>query len=242
MSYEIKFFHYSSDSVLISWPAIISVEISNDIDIFKSELSDDKKILEVIKGYNSLLVNFKESIKDYNLVCYFLNKTYRDKEKKESENKFIWEIPICYDLKFAKDMSLYSEKIGLSQEEIVKLHSSKIYFLHMYGFLPGFMYLGGMDNKLAIKRKEIPDRKILKGSVAIGGNQTGIYPSESPGGWYVIGNSPLNIFNISKLNEPVEIPVGSYIKFISVSPDQYYQIQNEIKKGEYEIIKKKYNG
>ena len=111
----------------------------------------------------------------------------------------------------------------------------------MYGFLPGFMYLGGLDKRLFISRKSTPGRRILKGSVAIGGAQTGIYPSDSPGGWYVIGKTPINLFNTSNFNQPVIVPVANYIKFRSISFDEFILIENSIKNSEFKIKKTKYN-
>ena len=111
----------------------------------------------------------------------------------------------------------------------------------MYGFLPGFMYLGGLDSKLQIPRKTIPNRRVLKGSVAVGGSQTGIYPSDSPGGWYVIGNTPINLFDASNLNQTVAIPDSNYVKFTPVSIEEYKLIKDEVKKSEYKFIKREFN-
>ena len=129
----------------------------------------------------------------------------------------------------------------LPKEEIIQIHSSKIYYIHMYGFLPGFMYLGGLDSKLFLKRKNIPSRRVLKGSVAIGGTQTGIYPSNSPGGWYVIGNTPLNLFNTSNSTKPVIIPDANYIKFIPVSAEEHSFIEYSVNNLKYKLQKKDYN-
>ena len=133
-------------------------------------------------------------------------------------------------------------KISLSKEEIIQIHSSKIYYIHMYGFLPGFMYLGGLDSKLQISRKTIPSRRVLKGSVAVGGSQTGIYPSNSPGGWYVIGNTPINLFDASNLNQPVAFPDSNYVKFSPVSIKEYELIKDEVEKSEYKFIIREFNG
>ena len=116
----------------------------------------------------------------------------------------------------------------MSKNEIVSLHSNKTYYLHMYGFIPGFMYLGGLDKKLFIQRKDKPSRNILKGSVAIGGSHTGVYPSNSPGGWYVIGNSPLNFFDIGKKDSPI-------------SESEFKKIEVLSKEGKYSPNKTFYN-
>ena len=110
----------------------------------------------------------------------------------------------------------------------------------MYGFLPGFMYLGGLDDRLFISRKSIPSRRILKGSVAIGGLKQDL-PSDSPGGWYVIGKTPVNLFNASNFKQPVIIPVANYIKFRPVSLDEFIFIENSIKNSEFKIKKTEYN-
>ena len=139
-------------------------------------------------------------------------------------------------------MNEYSNKISLTKDEIIQLHSSKTYYLHMYGFLPGFMYLGGLDSKLQISRKTIPSRRVLKGSVAVGGSQTGIYPSNSPGGWYVIGNTPINLFDASNLNQPVAFPDSNYVKFSPVSIKEYELIKDEVEKSEYKFNIREFNG
>jgi len=236
--FKIDFFHYSSSSILLSWPNIISIEISNDIHNFIKHISNEKNILEIIKGYSSVLVQYRNDIADFDLSCDSLNKTYNESLKQNSEKKIIWEIPVCYESDFAKDIKVYSEKVLLSREQVINLHSSNIYYLHMYGFIPGFMYLGGLNKKLSITRKKIPDRKILKGSVAIGGGQTGVYPADSPGGWYVIGNTPINLFNLNNNSSPVNIPVGDYVQFKSISSVEYYDIKKKVEKDKYQFVKK----
>ena len=239
--FKIDFFHYSSSSILLSWPNIISIEISNDIHNFIKHIRNEKNILEIIKGYSSVLVQYRNDIVDFDLSCDSLNKTYNESLKQNSEKKIIWEIPVCYESDFAKDIKVYSEKVLLSHEQVVNLHSSNIYYLHMYGFIPGFMYLGGLNKKLSITRKKIPDRKILKGSVAIGGGQTGVYPADSPGGWYVIGNSPLNFFDIEKKESPVIVPAGDYVKFLPISESEFKKIEVLSKEGKYTPNKTFYN-
>ncbi len=183
-------------------------------------------------------MQYRNDIADFDLSCDSLNKTYNESLKQNSEKKIIWEIPVCYEGDFAKDIKVYSEKVLLSREQVINLHSSNIYYLHMYGFIPGFMYLGGLNKKLSISRKKIPDRKILKGSVAIGGGQTGVYPADSPGGWYVIGNTPINLFNLNNNSSPVNIPVGDYVQFKSISSVEYYDIKKKVEKDKYQFVKK----
>jgi inhibitor of KinA len=112
-------------------------------------------------------------------------------------------------------MASVMSHVGLSRNEIVDLHTSALYDVYFIGFLPGFLYLGGLDEKLHIPRKIIPDLKILSGSVAIGGAQTGIYPQESPGGWYVIGHTDFKVIDF--YSPPFcQVKPGDRVKFSAI--------------------------
>ena len=240
--YKINFFHYSQNSILVNWPQSISTEISTDINTFCKALCNDENIIEFRKGYCSLLIQFNSENISYNHFRVYLINIYKNLNEINIVKPLVWEIPVCYDNIFSSDMNEYSKKISLTKDEIIQLHSSKTYYLHMYGFLPGFMYLGGLDSKLQISRKTIPSRRVLKGSVAVGGSQTGIYPSNSPGGWYVIGNTPINLFDASNLNQPVAFPDSNYVKFSPVSIKEYELIKDEVEKSEYKFIIREFNG
>ena len=240
--YKINFFHYSQNSILVNWPQTISTEISTDINTLCKALYNDENIIEFRKGYCSLLIQFNSENISYNHFRVYLINIYKNLKEINIVKPSVWEIPVCYDNIFSSDMNEYSNKISLAKDEIIQLHSSKNYYLHMYGFLPGFMYLGGLDSKLQIPRKTIPSRRVLKGSVAVGGSQTGIYPSNSPGGWYVIGNTPINLFDASNLNQPVAFPDSNYVKFSPVSIKEYELIKDEVEKSEYKFIIREFNG
>ena len=240
--YKINFFHYSQNSILVNWPQSISIKISTEINTFCKALYNDENIIEFRKGYCSLLIQFNSENISYNHFRVYLINIYKNLKEINIVKPLVWEIPVCYDNIFSSDMNEYSKKISLTKDEIIQLHSSKTYYLHMYGFLPGFMYLGGLDSKLQISRKTIPSRRVLKGSVAVGGSQTGIYPSNSPGGWYVIGNTPINLFDASNLNQPVAFPDSNYVKFSPVSIKEYELIKDEVEKYEYKFIIREFNG
>ena len=237
-SYKIQFSKIGSNSLIINWPQIISIEISENINQFIDLIKGNSHIEEFRVGYCSILIVYKPREINYEDFCKILSKHYSDLTDSISVKKYVWEIPVCYDDSYAIDLDEYSEKISLSKNEIVSLHSNKTYYLHMYGFIPGFMYLGGLDKKLFIQRKDKPSRNIFKGSVAIGGSHTGVYPSNSPGGWYVIGNTPINLFNLSNNSSPVNIPVGDYVQFKSISSVEYYDIKKKVEKDKYQFVKK----
>jgi len=140
----------------------------------------------------------------------------------------VWGIPVCYDQELGKDLNALSKSKSISFEEVINLHTIPIYRIHFFGFLPGFMYLNGLDPALHFSRKSVPDRKIEPGSVAIGGAQTGIYPNESPGGWHVIGKTPTILFDQNE-NPPVFAKPGEQIKFLSISLEEFYSISKDSK-------------
>ena len=162
-------------------------------------------------------------------------------KKTTKKNKSIikgahWKIPVCYDLKYAPDLLNLSKEINLDASEVVKLHLSARYRVYFLGFLPGFLYLGGLDNRLYLRRKKKPLLKVPKGAVAIGGMQTGIYPNISPGGWHLIGNTPINLFNPKK-NPPCFAKPGDWISFEQIDSDTYTKIESEQQNGNYQLNK-----
>ncbi len=132
----------------------------------------------------------------------------------------IWEIPVRYSPATGRDLESVAQLKGFSVQELVSLHSSTPYRIHFFGFMPGFMYLAGLPEGLYLPRKKVPDRQVPKGSVAIGGTQTGIYPSSSPGGWHLIGLSPVCFFN-PNLSSPVFASPGELVEFVPISEAEF---------------------
>ncbi|UNL85757.1 5-oxoprolinase subunit PxpB [Priestia koreensis] len=130
------------------------------------------------------------------------------------------QIPVCYEGEFAPDLAEVARHNGLSQEEVIDLHTSGEYLVYMLGFAPGFPYLGGLSEKLATPRKASPRSAIPAGSVGIAGNQTGVYPFESPGGWQIIGRTPLALFQPHE-DPPTLLQAGDIIQFTAISKKEY---------------------
>jgi inhibitor of KinA len=132
-------------------------------------------------------------------------------------------VPVCYGGTYGPDLSDVAKYNQISIDEVVRLHSGGIYKVYMIGFLPGFSYLGGMAPQLATPRKATPRRCVPAGSVGIAGQQTGVYPLESPGGWQLIGQTPISMFNF-KRSAPALLKAGDTVKFKPISVDQFKEL------------------
>ena len=128
----------------------------------------------------------------------------------------MWKIPVCYDVDFGLDLQETANQLQLSITELIKYHTSPRYTVYGIGFLPGFMYLGGLPHQLEIKRKTTPRLHVPRGSVGLAGRQTGIYPQDSPGGWNIIGKCPIPMFNL-KLENPCFVNVGDQVQFYAIN-------------------------
>jgi inhibitor of KinA len=139
--------------------------------------------------------------------------------KKTEEAARIVDIPVCYEEKFAPDIEQLAKEKNISVEEVIRIHSSKQYRVYMLGFLPGFSYMGEGDEKISISRKSQPVM-VAAGSIGIAGRQTGIYPLTSPGGWQIIGRTPLKLFD-AKRKESTLLKAGDIVQFISISKNEF---------------------
>jgi inhibitor of KinA len=130
------------------------------------------------------------------------------------------EIPVCYDPEFAFDLDEVARRAGISENEVVHVHSGGDYRVHCVGFIGGFPFLGGLPPRLATPRHDTPRKEIPAGSVGIGGKQTGIYPVRSPGGWNIIGRTPVRLFNPAK-NPPGLLRAGDRVRFRPITRKEF---------------------
>ena len=221
------YFVFNERSILISYNHSINSKLisnlSNTRKTIETHLNDC--IIEVVQSINSLLIIFDINKISANDLIKDL-KRIEDMEDDLSESNKTWQIPVCYDLKFAIDLENFAKEKKLSTSEIINIHKSKVYDVLSMGFLPGFMYLGFTDKNLHCERKEVPSLDIKKGSIGIALNQTCIYPQDSPGGWHIIGISPLNFFDLKSKN-PCFAKPGDKIQFIEISSKKYQQMKKD---------------
>ena len=130
------------------------------------------------------------------------------------------EIPVCYGGEFGPDLETVAGQAKLEAQEVVELHSSASYVVHAVGFTPGFPYLGGLPARLRMPRRATPRTIVPAGSVGIGGEQTGVYPIATPGGWQLIGRTPLALFRAME-NPPALLRVGDHVRFAAITPEEF---------------------
>lgn len=239
--YKLRFKPYGSIAILIEWPKEINRDILKNRILFKRKIKMEMAdyILDTVPAYNSLTVFFDTSKIKYSGVVKKVKEIYVMKYKDLNLPYKLWKIPICYDESFGIDLNEMAKSRNLSKEEIIQLHSSAIYDVHFIGFLPGFLYLGGLPEEIHFKRKATPRQKIIKGAVGIAGGQTGIYPRESPGGWNIIGNSPIDFFDVNQ-DRPCFANAGDRLQFVAVDKSAYEKILSKVKAGTYIIESKDY--
>lgn len=192
-------------------------------------------IVDVIPAFCSLLINYDPRVLSYEELKERMEHLLKMETKTEATRKRIFEIPVCYGGEYGPDIENIAEHAGLSVEEVIKIHSSKDYLIYMLGFLPGFTYLGGLDERIHTPRLASPRLKIRAGSVGIGGSQTGIYPLDSPGGWQLMGMTPVRTYD-SERQTPILVEAGDYIRFIPIDEEEFLRIQELVEKGEYQCV------
>jgi inhibitor of KinA len=169
----------------------------------------------VIRKNNSCSISFiKNEIEHAVINCDFTT----------TPSTKIIEIPVCYDVSFGIDLEEMSQQKQISIDEIIQLHCSKTYRVYMIGFIPGFAYMASVDKKIITNRKQKPRTKVVAGSVGIAGEQTGIYPFDSPGGWNIVGQTPFKLFD-AKREKPVLLEAGDEIKFVSIDLDEFNKLK-----------------
>ena len=175
---------------------------------------------ELVPGYDSFLACFSALDLDPNQARKLIVKALKQPTNRDSTQHRTKEIPVFYGGEYGPDMDIICKSSGLSEQAVIDLHTKTPYQVCMMGFIPGFTFLSPAPKPLHHRRKDTPRGKVNAGSVGIAGWQTGIYGLDSPGGWQIIGRTPLAIFDAYRDN-PFLIKAGDYVKFFSAKPEDF---------------------
>ncbi|WP_301109878.1 5-oxoprolinase subunit PxpB [Sporosarcina sp.] len=170
--------------------------------------------------YNPLHITCSELIKRIHLIDV---SSVSQKKKK----MVVHDIPVLYGGDAGPDLAFIAEYHHLIEQEVIRIHTEEIYRVYMIGFVPGFPYLGGLDSRIHTPRLESPRLQTPAGSVGIAGQQTGIYPLTTPGGWRIIGRTPAPLFKPEETERPVLISPGDAIRFIPITEERYSELMHE---------------
>ncbi len=181
---------------------------------------------ETVPSFASLLVYYDPLVTDYDAVKTVLRWTIYSMGRVRVATGKTVEIPVCYGGKYGEDLAFIAQHAGMSEVEVIALHSAQPYRIYMLGFLPGFPYLGGLDERLHTPRLANPRTKIPAGSVGIGGQQTGIYPMASPGGWQLLGRTPLRLF-APEQGGKLPYNAGDSIRFVPIDEATFLKLEKE---------------
>lgn len=226
----------AGDSALnIEFGDEISAETSTAIRQAAEMLSDNPiaGVSELIPTFCSLMVCYDPIIIGYDELAETLQMRLRRLRPAHMGVHRITVIPTCYGGRFGPDIQTVAEHAGLTQQEVIEIHSAPDYLIDMLGFLPGFAYLGGLDPRLHVPRLVVPRTSIPAGSVGIGGAQTGVYPLESPAGWQLIGRTPIRPYDPER-KKPILYAAGEYLRFRPIDADEYRSIEQAVAEGIYE--------
>jgi inhibitor of KinA len=230
----IKIYPLSESSITIEFGSAISFEINQKVIAFRKLLLSNPfdGLIEVVAAYSTLTVfydpvrvsGFSSPLSPAKKVEEILFElSTRSKEIDQQEDSEVISIPVCYDKEFALDLQWLADFHKVSEKDIIKHHIRSEYAVFMIGFMPGFPYMGILPETLESPRKQTPRTLVPAGSVGIAGRQTGIYPFDSPGGWQIVGRTPLKLFSTDAKKHSL-LQAGDRVQFLPISKDEFKQL------------------
>lgn len=222
---SIRDYPLGDSAIVVHFADVISENINTLIQKVASCLDtlQEPEIIEYVPGFTTITIYYNPLMTTYDDIVRAVHQILRNLPEDQEKSSTTKKIPVWYN---GADLEYVVNYTGLSREEVIRIHSEQLYLVYMIGFVPGFPYLGGMDKRLATPRKEIPRIKIEAGSVGIAGEQTGIYPIETPGGWQIIGQTPANLFDFRRAT-PALLKAGDQICFVPIDFDEFVKIKDQ---------------
>lgn len=224
---NVRFLPCGDQAVTVEWGSTIDEHINRQVHAFarKVEELSHPAITEVVPTYRSATVHYRPEVFSYEELKHLLLSLAQGSTE-EAEELPVVEIPVCYGGEYGPDLLEVAQHCSLTPEEIIARHTAPTYRIYMLGFTPGFPYLGGMDPSIATPRRKEPRIQIPAGSVGIAGEQTGVYPIVSPGGWQLIGRTPLRLFDPQK-EQPILLSAGAGIRFVPIDEETFRKMEEK---------------
>lgn len=237
MQNKIKLLTAGDSSILLQFGSTIDPAINRKIAATVQLMREQhiNGVTDVIPAFCSLLINYDPRVISYEQIKRRMEALVKIDVTAGDTRKRVFEIPVCYGGEYGPDIQNIADHAGLSVEEVIQIHTSRDYLIYMLGFLPGFTYLGGLDERIHTPRLANPRIRIPAGSVGIGGSQTGIYPMDSPGGWQLMGMTPVKTYDPDR-EVPILVEAGDYIRFVAIDEDEFHRIKELVDKNEYQCV------
>lgn len=231
------FFPAGDLALVVELGDAISTEINRKVRSLTDALEEGSipGVFDFLPTYRSVLVYYDPLIVTAGEVRDGIKRLLESAEVTDTDTRHIVHIPTLYGGDMGPDIAFVAEHNGIDEQEVIRIHSGADYLVYMMGFSPGFAYLGGLDERLATPRLQSPRTEIPAGAVGIAETQTGVYPMASPGGWQLIGRTPLKLFDPARAR-PVLLSAGDYVRFVPIeSQEAYDDILLQVESGEYTV-------
>ena len=232
-----KFLPYGDSAILINFEQKIDEKINAQvINLHRAlQISSIETITYLIPAYCSLTIGYDPYKITFDLLRNQIQRIIDQTEVDSSQKqKRVLKIPVCYEPPYALDFEDVESHTQLSTSSIISIHTSTLFRVYMLGFVAGFSYMGTLPELIQCPRKQVPRLKTPVGSVGLAGQQTGIYPTEAPGGWQIIGRTPLKVFNHQNEN-PSLLQPGDLVRFHAITPEAFESIQGSQSLGTYKL-------
>ena len=220
-------------TLLLEWPEDCSRSLLSQIKALETRLVKNiAGIRETQVVYKSLCIHWDKPLEEDKIQA--VRSSLAEPAKSIGEVARLWKIPVCYGGDFGPDLESCATSLGLTPEKLVERHTSFIYPVYGIGFLPGFLYLGDVPYEIQVARRSEPRLQVSQGTVGLAGQQTGIYPQQSPGGWQLLGRTPVKLFEVNQ-SPPCKIQVGDGVQFYAIDSPTFSLMQIQIEEEIYSL-------
>lgn len=221
-------------ALVVEFEPRISREVNERVRSIEAAViqSNWSEIIAVVPSYRSLLIFYEPAQVTFTEIADKIRVLTNQGQKSVKRTKR-WRLPVCYDQPCGMDLELLSSKLGLSPKDITRIHSAEEYMVYMIGFSPGFAYLGDLPAELEVPRKTVPNPEVPPNTIQIGGKQTAVSSMPMPSGWYIVGRTPIKMFDPAR-NPPFLLEGGDFVSFTQIDGDEFLRISSLIESGTFD--------